>query len=306
MWRRIRQNSQLFPQLNSQDMANILAFLYQASYSDQPGNPTAGEQVFQDKGCNQCHSVGGTGAKKAPDLSTVSAGGNPDAWTQAMLNHANSMVGPITSTLGEWPQFSGTQMNDLIAYASTGVQPASGKPHRATGNAERGWTVFQARCMQCHAVRGQGGSIGPELGPDHDVPLTTAQFASLMWNHAPAMLKVGSASGVAPPQLQGSDMTDLVAFLASLRYFEPSGSPLVGERVFAQRGCATCHGTKAEGTKLGPPLKAGAEAYTTVSFTAALWRHGPKMFESVEQAGMQWPTLQPNDVGELVSFLNAH
>ena len=76
--------------------------------------------------------------------------------------------------------------------------------------------------------------------------------------------------------------------------------------MFAQRGCSTCHGARAEGTETGPSLKSGAEAYTTVSFTAALWRHGPKMFESVEQRGMPWPTLQPNDVGELVSFLNAH
>lgn len=306
MWRRIRQKNQSYPQLSSQDMANLLAFLYQATNTDRPGDAIAGEQVFRDKGCGQCHSVGGVGGKKAADLSTVAAGENSAAWTQAMLNHADSMVVPIKSTLGEWPEFSGTQMNDLIAYVSVGAKPVSAKSPSAPGNAERGWTVFQGRCMRCHSVRGQGGAMGPELGPNHDIPLTAAQFASLMWNHAPSMLEAGSTTGVAPAQLQGNDMADLLAFLAGLRYYEPSGSPLVGERVFAQRGCAACHGTKAEGTEVGPSLKAGAEAYTTVSFTAALWRHGPKMFESVEQRGMQWPTLQPNDVGELVSFLNAH
>ena len=101
-------------------------------------------------------------------------------------------------------------------------------------------------------------------------------------------------------------MADLLAFLASLRYFEPTGSPQVGERVFAVRGCAACHGTKAEGTNLGPPLKAGAEAYTAVTFTTGLWRHGPGMMKRSEETNMPWPTLQPGDVGELVSFLNAH
>jgi len=306
MWRRIRQKNQPYPQLSSQDMANILAFLYQASNTDRPGNASAGEHVFNQMGCSQCHSVRGVGGKKAPDLAAVAADGDTDAWARAMLNHAGSMVGPITSTIGEWPQFSGNQMNDLIAYVSTGAPRTANKPQQAIGNAERGWVVFQGRCMQCHAVRGQGGAIGPELGPDHDIPLSTAQFASVMWNHAPAMLRQGSASGLAPTQLEGTDMADLLAMLASLRYYEPTGSPLVGQRVFGERGCAICHGTKAEGTKLGPPLKAGAEAYTAVSFTAALWRHGPGMAKSAEQSGVPWPTLQPRDVGELVAFLNAH
>lgn len=305
MWRQIRKKSQPFPKLDSQDMANILAFLYQASNIDRPGNASAGQKVFGDKSCGQCHSVGGTGGKKAPDLSSVAAGGDTSAWATAMLNHAGSMVGPITASLGEWPQFTGSQMNDLIAYVSSGAPQKEKRLQPTTASAERGWTVFQGRCMQCHSVRGQGGAIGPELGPDHVIPLTTARFASVMWNHAPAMLQTGTASGVAPPQLQGTDMADLLAFLASLRYYEPSGSPLVGERVFAQRGCAICHGTKAEGTKLAPSLKASAEAYTTVSFTAALWRHGPDMLKSGEENGVPWPTLQPTDIGELVSFLNA-
>ena len=305
MWRQIRKKNQPFPQLDSQDMADILAFLYRASGIDRPGDASAGQKVFTDKGCNQCHSVRGAGATKAPDLSTAVDSGDPNAWSTAMLNHAGSMVGPITASLGDWPQFSGTQMIDLIAYASSGSVQKAKKLQPAAGNAGRGWAVFQSRCMQCHAVRGRGGAIGPELGPDRDIPLSTARLASVMWNHAPDMFRAGSSSGVAPTQLQGTDMADLVAFLASLRYYEPSGSPLMGEHVFAERGCAVCHGTKAEGSKVAPSLKAGAEAYTTVSFTAALWRHGPGMLKSSEENGVPWPTLQPTDIGELVSFLNA-
>jgi len=78
----------------------------------------------------------------------------------------------------------------------------------------------------------------------------------------------------------------------------------VGERVFTERGCAGCHGSGAEGTQLAPPLRAGAEAFTTVSFTTALWKHGPKMVDRAEESGTQWPILQPTDIGDLVSFLN--
>jgi len=305
MWRQIRKSSQPFPRLSSEDMANILAFLYQSSSIDRPGNASAGQRVFNDKGCSQCHSIGGSGGNKAPDLSGVAQGGDPDAWPTAMLNHAGSMVGPITSSLGTWPQFAGTEMNDLISYASSSAPLKARQTQATSGNTERGWSVFQSRCMLCHAVRGHGGSIGPELGPDHYLPLSPARFAGLMWNHAPAMYRAGTANGLPATQLQGTDMADLLAFLASLRYSEPVGSPLLGQKIFEERGCAACHGDKAQGTKLAPSLKAGSEPYTTASFTAVLWRHGPEMLKSSEQNGVPWPTLQPMDVGELVSFLNA-
>jgi len=305
MWRQIRRKNKPYPQLNAQEMADILAFLYQASNVDQAGDPSAGQRVFSEKGCIRCHSADGTGGKTAPDLSDIAAAGDTTGWTGAMLNHAGSMVGPISTTLGQWPEFSGSEMNDLIAYVNHNALQSATGTSQMPGNAERGWAVFQGRCMQCHAVRGQGGTLGPELGPERDLPLSTARFASIMWNHAPAMIKQGRKSGISTPQLQGNEMADLLTFLASLRYFEPTGSPLVGERVFSERGCAACHGSMAEGTQNGPALKAGSETYTTVSLTAHLWRHGPRMIDRAEELGIPWPTLKATDVGDLVSFLNA-
>ena len=304
MWRQIGQKNAAYPKMDSQEMADILAFLYQASNVDRPGDPTSGHRVFSEKGCIRCHAVNSQGGKTAPDLGTLPNRDDADAWTSAMLNHAASMVVPITSTLGQWPQLSGDEMNDLIAYVRNG-SPKKVGTHEIRGNAEKGWGVIQSRCMPCHTVRGQGGDLGPELGPDRDLPLTTTKFASVMWDHAPAMLQRSREAGIPAPQLQGSEMADLRAFLASLRYFEPTGSPLVGEHVFSERGCAACHGSTAEGTKMGPPLKATAEVYTAVSFSAALWRHGPRMINRAEKYGLSWPTLKATDIGDLVSFLNA-
>jgi mono/diheme cytochrome c family protein len=222
---------------------------------------------------------------------------------RAMWNHTQLMVEPITKALGRWPEFMGSDMNDLVAYVQDGSQAARASEN--AGNAERGWKVFQARCIQCHSVRGNGGKLGPELGPEHDLPLTTAAFASVLWNHAPAMLRLGRENSIAMPILWRDEMADLTAFLASLRYVEPTGSPFVGERVFSVRGCAQCHGPDAAGTRLGPPLRPTGDAYTAVSFTAALWRHGPKMIDRVEEMGMPWPVLEASDIGDLVAFLNA-
>ena len=305
MWRQIRRHNQPLPKIDAQQMADILSFLYQASNVDRPGDASLGRQVFNEKGCVRCHSVGAAGGKTAPELSKIAGSGDPNDWVRAMLNHSGSMISPITSTLGRWPQFSGSEMNNLIAYVSVASPSAEKKARKIAGNADHGWNVFESRCILCHSVRGKGGNVGPPLGPEQDIPLTTAQFASLMWNHAPAMLQKEKESKIPPPLLQGSDMADLLTFLASLRYFEPAGAPQVGERVFAERGCAVCHGLTAEGTEFGPRLKADNDAFTAISFTAALWRHGPKMIDRAEEEGIPWPQLEPNDIGELVSFLNA-
>ena len=305
MWRQIRQSSKTYPELTPQEMADILAFLYQSSSIDPPGNRSEGKAAFQEKGCDRCHAIGGVGGKAAPDLSAVGVANDPNTWATAMLNHAGSMVGPINTALGQWPSFSGNQMNNLIAYVSSTKSAGKSAGGGTVGDPQKGWAVFQSRCMPCHAVSGQGGTVGPELGPDQDIQLTTAGFASVMWNHAPAMIKEAKDKGIPASQLNATDMADLLAFLASLRYFEPPGSPLVGQRVFAERGCAACHGTKAEGSKMGPGLKRQKEAYTTVSFTASLWQHGPEMADRAQETGMAWPELQATDVGDLVSFLNA-
>jgi hypothetical protein len=118
------------------------------------------------------------------------------------------------------------------------------------------------------------------------------------------MLQQVREKGLKLPTLEGGEMTDLAAFLASLRYFEPTGSRFVGERVFSERGCARCHGAQGEGTRWAPPLHPGNDVFTSVSFATALWRHGPRMQDRAEETGAGWPLLQPSDIGDLISFLN--
>jgi mono/diheme cytochrome c family protein len=301
MFRQMRRGNIAYPHLTTQEMAHVLAFLYQSANAGGGGDPAAGERVFRDKGCAECHSVREFGGHTAPDLAAFAASGSTSVWTQAMWNHAQAMLGPVTKALGGWPQFSGSEMNDLVAFVEAGkIVPGD----QMAGNAAKGWQVFQQKCIECHSVRGAGGNIGPALGPEHELPLEKGEFAALLWNHAPAMLEKSRDSGASLPLLQGDEVADLHAFLVSLRYFEPTGSALVGERVFTERGCAHCHGTEAQGAQLGPSLRANSQAYSTVSFTTALWKHGPHMLDRAEEADEPWPLLQPADIGDLVSFLN--
>lgn len=305
MWGRMRRFPP--PQLDQQEMAHVLAFLYHAATADHPGDARVGQLVFSLKGCAQCHAVRGEGSHSAPELSEVAASGDAVAWVRAMWNHAHKMIGPISRKLGDWPQFQGEEMNNLIAYVTSGHPPPDPLPDSETalrGSAERGWTAFQAKCIHCHAVSGKGGKVGPELGPDHDLPHTTSRFAAVLWNHAPAMLDRVRRASLAVPTLDGEEIKDVQTFLISLQYFEPSGSALLGKRVFGERGCARCHGANAEGTPQGPRLKPSGNAFTPVSLASSLWNHGPGMWARAQQLGIPWPTLEGSDMGDLTSFLN--
>ena len=115
MWRQMHGEKL---QLNQEEMAHILAFLYQAGSADKPGDPAAGQKVFDAKGCVRCHAVRSNGATAAPDLAKTAAAGDRLAWMHAMWNHAQSMIEPVTKELGAWPQFNGVEMNDLVAYVN--------------------------------------------------------------------------------------------------------------------------------------------------------------------------------------------
>ncbi|MDP2996587.1 MAG: c-type cytochrome [Bryobacterales bacterium] len=306
MWERLRAEKLKFPDLNQEETAHIFAFLYTARYLDEFGDKERGYQLLRTKGCVRCHAVDGTGGDRGPDLASVAGVDTPIVWTQAMWNHAPIMEARMQESGLAWPRFEGRDMNDLLAY----IREVSRGPRRETtllpANPKHGWALFQSKsCIVCHAVSGKGGHIGPELGPNRPLPLTVVQFAALMWNHSPEMWKAQSNQNIPRPTFNGQQIADLVAFLASIRYFEPMGSAQVGETVFTERDCSRCHGGTALGSRLGPALRIRGRTYSTVVLATALWSHGPSMYRRTRELKIAWPTLNEGDIGNLVSFLNS-
>jgi mono/diheme cytochrome c family protein len=126
-----------------------------------------------------------------------------------------------------------------------------------------------------------------------------------MWNHSPAMWRASEARSIPRPIFQGQEFADLLAFLASLSYFDLPGSPSAGQALFRDRGCGYCHGNEAEGAQLGPTLRRRGRSVTAITLATSLWQHGPKMYERTREHGRPWPTLNESDVGDVVAFLNA-
>ncbi len=144
---------------------------------------------------------------------------------------------------------------------------------------------------------------GPNLGPERPLPETFTELGGDMVSHSPLMEQAMARQGIARPQLSAQEMTDVFAFLYSLRYVDPAGSPHVGASVFKWRGCSRCHGEHAEGTARAPALR--GRSYNSISLAVALWRHGQKMYAQTGPVGIGWPTLVESDVGDLLAFLNS-
>jgi len=91
----------------------------------------------------------------------------------------------------------------LIAWGSLAANVAP-------GDARRGEQLFQSeRCVQCHSIKGKGGTIAPDLGRRIDRNFTPSLMASLMWNHAPRMWEEMKRQNITRTQLTPAAAADL-------------------------------------------------------------------------------------------------
>src|SRR5450759_2724249 len=65
------------------------------------------------------------------------------------------------------------------------------------GDARRGEQLFHSeQCIQCHSLKGKGGTLAPDLSRRVGRDYTPSVMASLMWNHAPDMWTAMKQQGV--------------------------------------------------------------------------------------------------------------
>lgn len=197
-----------WPKLNDSDLNDLFAFVRQ-NVEDPvvpqqfPGNPERGWQVFQSKGCIECH------APREQDRS------RPENWpsrtftqvVQLMWNQAPVMAQAMREKGQTPPRFTGEEMADLAAfvYALRYFDPP--------GSAIVGRSVFRWRgCSRCHGEEAQGTRIAPALR-GHGTNYNSISLATALWNHGHKMFQRSQQLGFGWPTLQESDVGDLLAFL---------------------------------------------------------------------------------------------
>jgi mono/diheme cytochrome c family protein len=211
------------PTFQGPDITDLLAYIRSAGGGTErvyvpPGKPKGGEALFRTKRCVECHSIRGHGGAVGPDLGTTLKGSLMRI-VGSMWNHGPKMWAKMAERGIEVPALSTQEMSDLVSYLYffQFVDPP--------GDASRGLAVYkEKRCGTCHALRGVGEGVGPDLATveklDRSLDVITG-----MWNHAATMEEVMVGANVAWPILKGGEMADLIAYLLQVRGGAPRPAP---------------------------------------------------------------------------------
>ena len=307
MGERIREQRIERPLLTAGDVSNLLAFLFTAAYREETGDPKTGEQLFAAKGCVQCHTVGGKGGSVGPALDVLKGANSPVLVAAAMWSHGPRMAEAMKAKGIERPTFKDRELLDIVAYVvatardadATTTQVIPGTPHR-------GRKLFAEKsCATCHAVAGHGGKVGPALGGRaHHVSLT--EFASLMWNHGPAMWSRMKERGILVPQLTGQDMADIVAYLYTSLYFDSTtGNTSRGQQLVQAKGCLACHSVRGQGGKVAADFSGSNVVGSPSSVIAAMWNHSRYMEAQAQKQDISLPVLTGQELADITTYLGS-
>ena len=181
-----------------------------------------------------------------------------------------------------------------------------GMAHAATveGDSARGVRLFETQgCIQCHAVNGTGGHVGPDLGRGLDRNYTPATLASLMWNHAPAMWSAMREREIRPDALNEQAAADLFAYFYSARFFDKPGDASRGKRLFEERNCARRHGLTEANVPEAKAVSQWKGLEDPIELAEAMWNHAVEMRREMERRKMKWIRLSGQDLNDILVYL---
>jgi mono/diheme cytochrome c family protein len=171
------------------------------------------------------------------------------------------------------------------------------------GDPMQGQSLFVSkRCVDCHAVRGAGGRIGPDLGRTA-VKGSFYEIAAAMWNHSLVMGDKMKELRLVRPTFKENELADLLSFLYFLKYFDEPGDPEVGKVLFAQKHCIQCHGLGKQGGASGPRLDTLPRGSSPLRIAQDLWNHGPAMVPAIRRQGLDVPTFNGSEIIDLFAYL---
>lgn len=200
------------PTFEDESITHISAYLREFSRGTSgrrqymsPGNPVAGANVFEAKGCSVCHQAQ-AGDDVVVPLEEMDLHRSVTAIAGTMWNHSQLMLEAMRNKGLKWPTFAGSEMADLIAYMYFYDYLAP------LGSADRGSAVFASKgCDRCH------DSVEDILGSS-SYPLTTpSDLIRTMWNHVPHMRELVVARNIDWPELSPDELRDLYAYFLAFK-----------------------------------------------------------------------------------------
>ncbi len=294
------------PNLTGDELTEISAYLYFLKFFDEPGDPTRGRYVFTAGGCNNCHPLSGKGKEGEPGLNEFPQNISPVFLSQSIWNHGPVMIARMVKLGMKWPVFEGTEMMDLLNYIKSNAKGPKETVFITPGNPRQGKQVFATKgCFKCHAIRGEGGKGGEDLGNKaRAFYKSLTQVVSSMWNKGPSVLAQMSQTQTGIPKFTSKEMADLIAYLYFLHFIDEPGNPANGKRVFSELGCAKCHsmnGTKGELMQVD--LSKYKKAANPIELVAGTWNHGAEIEKAMREKGISWPRFKKGELADLIEYI---
>lgn len=268
MWAAMSKDLVARPRPVERDAEDMFAALYSAHFLNPAGTQARGGRAFEQRGCAACHTAGP--GKPVENWTGIR---DPFALVQQMWNHAPLMRASREQRGVVFEKLSSRDLADLTVFVSRNATAApSTMPDTAQGAA-----LFKANCGACHP-----GIVDLQKRLRDRTPI---EVAAGLWNHANSMQSVRLA---AP-----NDMRSILGYVWNLQ-FEETGNAVRGAKTFEDKKCAGCHAQMNRGTRV----------YTTYSMISLWWAHGPLMQADIQKKKARWPYLSPEDVSNLVAYLN--
>jgi mono/diheme cytochrome c family protein len=301
---RMRERGLVRPPLDAREAGDVVAYLYTLNYFDRPGRPSAGKRVFAEKRCATCHRVGGEGGVVGPRLDQMKMFASPIALAASLWNHGPRMTEAMEARKVPRPTFKGSELLDLIAYINAASpRPARGQLTVLPGRAIDGRRVFlEKRCVLCHQARSPADEGPPDLA-EREAQRSLVEFAAAMWNKAPLMTQAMQGRLDSIPQLRPDEMSDIVAYLYSVRYFKQAGDPRRGVVTAVNKGCLDCHALYGERGKVASDLTTVAGLDTPAGVLAGLWKHSLIDDPRPERDRRPWPVFSGEEMADLSAYL---
>ena len=295
------------PELNSEEMFQLIAFVYFLNYFGDPGDAAKGELVFLRKGCIECHSVGTQGPEEAVPLDRFQFHKSPAFFSAALWNASKEMTKVMVEQGIPRPVYETSDISNILAFIRRDAAPIGEEDsvYLPPGSTREGAKLFKEKgCIQCHAVRGEGGEIGPNLG-SWEPSGVLSQMASAMWNHGPSMWETMAGAGDQFPVFSGKEISDIMTFLYFGSFVDLPGDPKRGDELFSEKGCVACHWGGIQVAKSAVLSVSEMELPSAPDVIAAMWNHASEMQEATDSIEVPWPRIKPGEMADLVAFINS-
>jgi cytochrome c2 len=282
------------PVFSAEEIERLLAYIYYLGLIDEMGDYLKGEEIFTNKGCSRCHSLGGGPDKAGPNLDKYGRYVSPVYIATALWNHSANVSQAMLDQ-----SFAAQEMSHLLAFIKGNAANQEGETvYIQPGSPRKGQKVFmEKRCASCHSQQ--------ELDlRESDLQKSLTEIVGMMWNHSSSMWQEMKSRNLTIPRFDVEEMSDLTAYLYFVSFYGQKGDSANGKVIFEEKGCISCHSKEAIEAGKGIDLK-DIPRSSFLELISVMWNHAPEMEKMVTEMNLIWPRFEKNEMKDLISYIQS-